>query len=63
MADDIAKWLEGFGLGKYVQAFADNEIDFEVLPDLTEDNLEIFDLRAQMCNGLGQVKVDASGLR
>ncbi len=41
----------------------DIEIDFAVLPDLTEDDLEIFDLRAHMCNGLGQVKVDASGLR
>ena len=40
MADDIARWLEGLGLGQYVQAFAENYIDFEVLSDLTEADLE-----------------------
>jgi hypothetical protein len=40
MAGDIKQWLEGIGLSKYAQAFADNEIDLEVLPDLTEDDLE-----------------------
>ena len=40
MADDIVQWLEELGLGQYAQAFADNEIDFEILPDLTEDDLE-----------------------
>ncbi len=36
MADDIAKWLEGHGLGQYARAFIDNDIDFEVLPHLTD---------------------------
>ncbi len=27
MADDIAQWLEGLGLGQYAQTFADNDID------------------------------------
>ncbi|MCZ6772533.1 MAG: SAM domain-containing protein [Proteobacteria bacterium] len=39
MGDDIARWLEELGLGQYVQAFANNEIDLEVLPELTEDDL------------------------
>jgi class 3 adenylate cyclase/tetratricopeptide (TPR) repeat protein len=39
MADDIAKWLEDLGLGQYVQAFADNEIDLDVLPELAEEDL------------------------
>ncbi len=26
MADDIAQWLEGLGLGQYAQAFAENDI-------------------------------------
>ena len=30
---DVARWLEG--LKKYAQIFADNEIDFEVLSELT----------------------------
>ncbi len=37
---DIVDWLEGIGLGKYVQAFAENEIDLEVLPQLSEQDLE-----------------------
>ena len=39
MAGDIAQWLEGLGLGQYAQAFVDNEIDLEVLLELTEDDL------------------------
>ncbi len=40
MADDIAKWLEGLGLGRYAQAFAENDIDVEVLSRLTDDDLK-----------------------
>ncbi len=40
MADDITQWLEGLGLGQYAQAFAENQIDFDILSDLTEANLE-----------------------
>ena len=40
MADDIAQWLEGLGLGQYAQAFAENAVDREVLSDLTDDDLE-----------------------
>ena len=32
---DIAAWLQGLGLARYQDAFADNEIDGEVLPALT----------------------------
>ncbi len=27
MARDIGEWLDGLGLGRYAEAFADNEID------------------------------------
>jgi hypothetical protein len=37
---DIAAWLEGLGLGKYAAAFADAGIDADILPDLSELNLE-----------------------
>ena len=40
MADDITQWLEGLGLGQYAQAFAENDIDFDVLPRLSDDHLE-----------------------
>jgi class 3 adenylate cyclase/tetratricopeptide (TPR) repeat protein len=37
---DIAKWLESQGLGEYVEAFANNKIDADVLPSLTGDDLK-----------------------
>lgn len=40
MARDIREWLENLGLGKYVEAFAENEIDFDVLPHLGEADLK-----------------------
>src|SRR5262245_60892244 len=36
----IADWLERLGLGQYAQRFAENDIDFEILSDLTEQDLE-----------------------
>src|SRR5262245_36798343 len=36
----IAEWLNALGLGQYAQRFADNDIDTNVLPDLTEADLE-----------------------
>ena len=37
---DLAEWLGRHGLGQYAQTFAENNIDYSVLPDLTEDDLE-----------------------
>src|ERR1700751_2345090 len=39
MAIDIAEWLRGLGLERYAPAFRDNDIDGEVLPELTADDL------------------------
>ena len=36
----IADWLEELGMSEYAQRFADNCIDFSVLPDLTDQDLE-----------------------
>ena len=36
---DIEAWLQGLGLERYVPAFRDNEIDREVLPKLTSEDL------------------------
>ena len=33
---DLANWLAGIGLGKYVRAFGEQEIDLDLLPLLTE---------------------------
>ena len=37
---DIAGWLRSLGLGQYEAAFRDNEIDSEVLPNLTAEDLK-----------------------
>jgi class 3 adenylate cyclase len=36
---NVAAWLQGLGLERYAQAFRDNEIDWEVLPKLTSEDL------------------------
>jgi class 3 adenylate cyclase len=36
---DVAGFLHGLGLGQYEQAFRDNAIDSEILPDLTDADL------------------------
>ncbi len=37
---DVAQWLERLGLGRYAAVFAEQQIDLEVLPELTEHDLE-----------------------
>src|SRR5262245_49986472 len=36
---DIASWLARLGLDKYVEAFTANDVDFDALGHLTEDDL------------------------
>jgi class 3 adenylate cyclase len=36
----IADWLKKLGLGQYAQQFAENDINFSVLPDLTDPDLK-----------------------
>jgi class 3 adenylate cyclase len=36
---DVAEWLRGLGLEQYVSAFRDNDVDGEVLPRLTAEDL------------------------
>jgi hypothetical protein len=37
--EQVADWLEKLGLGQYAERFADNDISFSVLPDLTDQDL------------------------
>src|ERR1700730_8331554 len=39
MAIDVKSWLQKLGLAQYEPAFRDNEVDGDVLPDLTADDL------------------------
>jgi hypothetical protein len=36
---DVVEWLRGLGLEQYAPTFRDNDIDGEVLPELTADDL------------------------
>ena len=38
----IADWLKTLGMSEYAERFAENGIDFSVLPDLTEQDLKGF---------------------
>jgi class 3 adenylate cyclase len=37
---EIRDWLDKLGMSEYAQRFAENRIDFSVLPDLTDQDLE-----------------------
>src|SRR5215813_3504883 len=38
--DDLAQWLEELGLARYTRRFVENDIDLDVLPHLTDDELK-----------------------
>jgi SAM domain (Sterile alpha motif) len=37
---NVAAWLQSLGLERYEPLFRDNEIDWEVLPKLTSEDLK-----------------------
>ena len=41
---DVGAWLRGLGLGQYEGAFRDSEIEADILPELTETDLETIHL-------------------
>jgi class 3 adenylate cyclase len=38
--DSLAQWLQKLGMGRYASDFADNDVDEEVLSELTDSDLE-----------------------
>ena len=36
---EVGAWLEGLGLGRYADVFAEHDVGFDVLADLTEEDL------------------------
>ena len=64
---DLGEWLMGLGLGQYEATFREHEIDADVLPDLTEADLEKIGLplgaRKRLMKGIaGPGALDASTL-
>jgi class 3 adenylate cyclase len=55
----IAEWLGSLGLSEYGQRFAENGIDTDVLPDLTDQDLEklgvLLGHRRKMLRAIGQL--------
>ena len=35
----VGEWLERLGLGRYSEVFAESDLDFDILADLTEADL------------------------
>jgi class 3 adenylate cyclase len=46
MSNRVAKWLEQLGLGQYAEAFEENAIGLEHLPDLDHETLKELGIRA-----------------
>ena len=62
---DVAAWLCGLGLGQYEQAFRENDIDAEVLTDLTAEDLiglgvTSIDHRRKFLAAIAALRVDPS---
>jgi class 3 adenylate cyclase/tetratricopeptide (TPR) repeat protein len=60
----VADWLEKLGLGQYAQRFAENDISFAVLPDLTDQHLEKIGIaslghRLQLLRAIAELSKDA----
>jgi class 3 adenylate cyclase/predicted ATPase len=57
----VADWLKKLGLGQYVQRFAENDINFAILPDLTDQGLKELGVvslghRLQLLRAIGELR-------
>ena len=64
----IADWLQTLGLGQYAQRFAENDISFAVLPDLTDQDLKELGMaslghRRQLLRAITELKGSEEGTR
>jgi class 3 adenylate cyclase len=63
---DIAHWLQQLGLQQYADAFRDNDIDDDILIDLSEVDLERLGVaslghRKRLLKAIAQLRSDGSG--
>src|ERR1700747_1511807 len=64
---DVGVWLRSLGLGQYEAAFRDNEIDGEVLPNLTAEDLKdlgvsIVGHRRKLLDAIGTLRIGETKL-
>src|SRR6476660_7887125 len=62
----VSDWLEKLGLGQYAQRFAENDIGFVILPDLTDQDLEKIGVaslghRRLLLRAIGDLKIADKG--
>jgi class 3 adenylate cyclase/predicted ATPase len=61
---DVAAWLRNLGLERYEPTFRENEIDWDVLPELTESDLEKLGLplgpRKKLLKATAALSIEAS---
>ena len=61
---DVERWLRDLGLGRYARTFADNAIDLDVLPELSEQDLEELGVsradREQLRRAVGSLSEEAA---
>jgi hypothetical protein len=60
---DVAVWLQDLGLECYVPAFRDNDIDAEVLPKLTAEDLISIGVTSVGTGGSCSTRLPASAWR
>ena len=63
MLDDVERWLEELGLGEYAEAFAENKIDFRVLPELNGEDLREMEIplgpRKLLLKAIAELQADS----
>jgi SAM domain (Sterile alpha motif) len=64
----IADWLQRLGLGQYAERFAENDISFAILPDLTDQDLKELGVaslghRRQLLRAITELKKSEEGTR
>jgi hypothetical protein len=62
----IADWLQKLGLGQYAQRFAENDITFNILSDLSDQDLEKIGVaslghRRQLLHAIAELKSRTGG--
>ena len=66
MHDRLAAWLENLGLGRYAEAFQQNAIAWDVLPELNEGDLEALGVllghRKTLLRAISQLSQRAEGM-
>jgi hypothetical protein len=51
---DVGGWLRGLGLGQYEALFRASEIDADILPELTDVDLEKLGVRSGTASGFSE---------